>query len=109
MAQVEIMVNERSYKVTCDDGQEGRLRQLAGYLDRHVSQLARELGQIGDTRLMLLAALTVCDELFECRRRIAEYEDGADALDAETIGGAGRVIEAATRRVEAMAEKVESA
>jgi len=109
MAQVEIMVNERAYKVTCDNGQEARLRQLAGHFDRQVSQLARELGQIGDTRLMLLSALTVCDELFECRRRISELEEGAAALDAETIGGTSRVIEAATRRVEAMAEKVENA
>lgn len=109
MSQVEIMVNERAYKVTCDDGQEARLRQLAGYFDRHVSQLARELGQIGDTRLMLLSALTVCDELVECKRRVAELEEGSAALDAETIGGASRVIEAATKRVEAMAEKVGSA
>lgn len=109
MAQVEITVNERSYKVMCDDGQEGRLRQLAGYFDRHVTQLARELGQIGEARLILLTALTVCDELFECRRRIADFEEGSEALDAETIGGAGRVIEAAAKRVEAMAEKVERA
>lgn len=109
MSQVEILVNDRTYKVTCDDGQEARLRQLAGYFDRHVSQLARELGQIGDTRLMLLSALTVCDEVFELKRRIMELGEGSKALDAETIGGASRVIEAATKRVEAMAEKVESA
>lgn len=106
MSQVEILVNDRTYKVTCDDGQEARLRQLAGYFDRHVSQLARELGQIGDTRLMLLSALTVCDEVFELKRRIMELGEGSKALDTETIGGASRVIEAATKRVEAMAEKV---
>lgn len=106
MSQVEIMINDRAYKVTCDDGQEARLRQLAGYYDRHVTQLARELGQIGDTRLMLLSALTLCDELFECRRRISELEEGSEALDTETIGGASRVIEAAAKRVEAMSEKV---
>lgn len=106
MPQVDVTVNGRVYKITCDAGQEGRLQQLAGYFDRHVSQLSRELGQIGDARLMLLSALTVCDELFEARRRIADFERAADALDADTIGGASRVIERAAGRVEAVAEKV---
>lgn len=109
MAQVDITVNGRVYKVTCDAGQEGRLQQLASYFDRQVTQLSRELGQIGDARLMLLSALTICDELFEARRRIADIEQAADALDADTMGGARRVMEAAARRVEALAEKVERA
>lgn len=109
MSQVEVTVNGRAYKITCDNGQEGRLQQLASYFDRHVTQVARDLGQIGDARLMLLSALTVCDELFEARRRIADFDRAADALDAETVGGASRVIEAAARRVEAIAEKVEQA
>lgn len=109
MAQVEIIINDRVYKVTCENGQEGRLQQLAGYFDRHVTQLSRELGQIGDARLLLLSALTVCDELFEAKRRIADFEHAGDALDAETMGGASRVIEAAAKRIEAIAEKVERA
>lgn len=109
MAQVEITVNDRTYKVTCDDGQEGRLQQLAGYFDRYVKQLSQELGQIGDARLMLLSALTVCDELFESRRRISDLEEGSTALDADTIGGASRVIEAAAKRVDLMADKASRA
>lgn len=106
MAQVEVTVNERTYKITCDNGQEQRLQQLAGYFDRHVSRLSVELGQIGDARLMLLAALTVCDELFETRRRLADAETGAEALAPDTIGGASRVIEAAATRITAIAARV---
>ncbi len=109
MSQVEVTVNGRAYKITCDNGQEGRLQQLASYFDRHVTQVSRDLGQIGDARLMLLSALTVCDELFEARRRIADYDRAADALDTETVGGAGRVIDAAARRVETITEKVKRA
>ena len=106
MAQVEVTVNGRIYKITCDDGQEQRLQQLAGYYDRHVSKLSAEPAQTSDPRRFLLAALTVCDELFEARRRLSDVETGADPLDAGTIGGASRVIDAATRRVNAIAEKV---
>ena len=109
MAQVDITVNGRAYKVTCENGQEGRLQQIAGYFDRHVAQLVRELGQIGDARLMLLSALTVCDELFELKRRVADLERAREALDADTVGGASRIIENATRRVEAIREKLENA
>lgn len=109
MAQVEITVNDRAYKITCEDGQEERLGQLAAYIDRHVSDLAGELGQIGDARLMLLSALTVCDELFETKARCASLENSADELDMETLGGASRVIEAAAKRVDAIAERMAEA
>ena len=106
MAQVDIMVNDRLFKVTCEDGQEQTLERLARHFDGHVGEMARDLGQIGDTRLFLLAALTLCDELFEARARIAELEAGGDRLDPATIGGAARVIEAAAKRVEGMQAKI---
>jgi cell division protein ZapA len=106
MVQIDIVVNDRSYKVTCDDGQEQRLHRLADHIDRHVRALAAELGQIGDARLMLLAALTVTDELYEAKARLIELERAADALDAETVGGATRVLEAAAKRVESMSERL---
>ncbi len=109
MAQVEIQLNGREYRVTCDDGQEARLQELAAYFDRHVSDLAKELGQIGDARLMLLSALTVCDELFEAKARIADLEDATDNLDPETAGAASRAIEAAVARVNEIGDRLEDA
>ncbi|MCB2097068.1 MAG: cell division protein ZapA [Parvularculaceae bacterium] len=106
MAQVDVLVNDRLFKVTCEDGQEQRLTTLAAHLDRHVQELVRELGQIGDTRLLLLAALTVCDDLFDAKARIDELESGGEELDAATIGGATRVIDAAAKRVDAMAKRL---
>jgi len=107
MAQVEINVNGRLFTVTCDDGQEQRLKGLAAHFDTHVSRMSKELGQIGDARLMLLSALTVCDELFEAKARIASLENASDMLDAETMGGAARVIEAAAKRVETIASRMD--
>jgi cell division protein ZapA len=109
MAQVEIQLNGRDYRVTCDDGQEARLQELAAYFDRHVSELAKELGQIGDARLMLLSALTVCDELFEAKARIADLEEATDSLDPDTAGAAGRAIEAAVARVNEIGDRLEEA
>ena len=108
MGQVDIRLNGRAYKITCEDGQEERLSQLAGYLARHVEALTKDLGQRGDARLMLLAGLTVCDELFELKARAAAQGAEAAPLDAESLAGACRVIEAATERVDAIAERVAS-
>lgn len=108
MAQVEIRVNGRDYKITCDNGQEERLQQLAAHFDNHVSQLSEELGQIGDSRLMLLSALTVCDELFEARERASDLENATAALDPETIGAASHAIEAATSRVLEITSRIEA-
>ncbi|MBB5518157.1 cell division protein ZapA [Amphiplicatus metriothermophilus] len=105
MAQADIAINGRLYKVTCDDGQEQRLQQLANYFDRHVTRLSGELGQIGDARLMLLAALTVCDELFETRKRLADLEAAGAPLDPESAGAARRALEEAADRVEALARR----
>lgn len=105
MAQIDILVNERAYKVACQDGQEERLLRLAAHLDREAQALARDLGQIGEARLLLLTALTVCDELFEVREKLAEAEARAQPMDQETVGGATRVIEAAAKRLEAMSER----
>ena len=97
MAQVEVQINGRSYKITCENGQETRLQQLANYLNRHVVEIAEDLGQIGDARLMLLSALTVCDELFETKARLKEMSEGGPGPD--TSDAARKVIEAAAGRV----------
>jgi len=107
MAQVDIRINGREFKVTCEDGQEDRLQQLAAYFDRNVSQLSADLGQIGDARLMLLAALTICDELFDAKARATDLEGATDKLDSETIGGASRAIEAAVARVNDITERLQ--
>lgn len=109
MAQVEIRLNGRDYRITCDDGQEPRLEKLAAYFDRRVTELAEELGQIGDTRLMLLSALTVCDELFEAKQRVENLEGADEKLDPDTAGAAGRAIEAAASRVNDIAKRLAQA
>lgn len=77
MATVDITINNRIFKVTCDAGQEERLQTLAYWADERLQMIAGEVGQIGDTRLMLLTLLMVCDELFDLKER-ARMDGGAD-------------------------------
>lgn len=63
MTDVRITINGRSYDVACDPGQEQRVLQLASFIDQRVHQIARSGGAYNDSHLMVLALLTVADEL----------------------------------------------
>ena len=65
MAQVTIKVNGRDYLIACGDGEEAHIADLGQYVDHHASGLATKLGAMGETRLLLMTALTIADELGE--------------------------------------------
>jgi cell division protein ZapA len=63
MSQIVIRVNGRDYPIVCDDGREERVRGIGSYVDEKVREIVGQVGQAGDARLMLLAALNLGDEL----------------------------------------------
>lgn len=119
MGQVNVTVNGRSYLVACDDGEEAHVQDLARYLDRHVQKLAGAIGQVGETRLFLLAGLTVADELSELMARVDELsaelervkagrgEAHEEGEDAESVAVAA--LEAAARRIDDIARRLAAA
>ena len=62
MPLVNVMVNSRAYTIACDDGEEDHLRQLAATVDAKTREVLSSVGQVGDTRLLLMAALLIADE-----------------------------------------------
>jgi cell division protein ZapA len=77
VADVAINFNGRSYRFACGDNEVQRLEEIAKYLTGKLEGLMREHGNIGDERLMLMAALTVADELFDARADVDELLEGA--------------------------------
>jgi cell division protein ZapA len=83
LAQVAITFNKRSYRFECGEADVERLEAVANYLKAKLDILMREHGQAGDERLVLMAALTIADELFDARADIDELlEDGTEKLKA---------------------------
>ncbi|MBU1213300.1 MAG: cell division protein ZapA [Alphaproteobacteria bacterium] len=72
MGKVTATINGRSYRLNCADGQEERLKLVAGYLGDKVDSLIAEFGQVGDDRLLAMAALMIADELFDAREGVKE-------------------------------------
>ena len=63
MSQVNVTINGRQFRMACEDGQEDHVTDLARDLDARIEGLRAKFGEIGDTRLTVMAALTVADEL----------------------------------------------
>jgi len=74
MSQVTVSINGRQYRMACEDGQEDHLRELCADLDRRIVDLNAKVGEIGDARLTVMAALTIADELSEAGLRISRLE-----------------------------------
>jgi cell division protein ZapA len=89
MPLVNVMVNSRAYTIACDDGEEDHLKELATHVDRKVRELLETVGQVGDQRLLLMAAVLITDELFEARGRIDGHAQKAGDLASahEEISG----------------------
>ena len=104
MAQVTIQVNDHPYVVGCDDGQEKRLAELAAVVDAQVRQVSRDAGSLGETRLILMGALVMADELSELREQIQALR--ADL--AQVKAAQGRAQLAAVAALESAAAKIET-
>ncbi len=67
MPKVDITINGRLYAVACGEGEEDRVRELAGMVDSRVRQLVgpNPTGAVGETHLLVLAGLMLADELSE--------------------------------------------
>jgi cell division protein ZapA len=103
VAEVTLFFNGRGYRIACNDGQEPHIEKLGGYIESKVQDLVRQVGQVGDARLLAMASLMIADELFEARGS----PDGA-ASSAKPADAAAEAIEAVAKRIDALAARLEA-
>ena len=90
MGQVVVKVNGRDFALTCADGQEPRIRRLAQYVDAKIGEFAKTLGQVGEARLILLAALVIADELSDANEALQQERNRSRAAGGSGGGSGGR-------------------
>jgi cell division protein ZapA len=111
MPQVSVTINGRQFRMACEDGEESRLLRLAEDLDQRITRLRARFGEIGDTRLTVMAALTLADELTETKERLARMEPELAKLQEANVASAERAQATQTAIVAALnaaAERIES-
>ena len=117
MSQVSVTINGRQFRMACEDGQEGHVTDLARELDARIEHLRAKFGEIGDTRLTVMAALTVADELAETGLRVKRLEQELAALQEARVTAADRIkaaqaavaaaLAAAAERIESVTRKLD--
>lgn len=111
MPQVSVTINGRQFRMACEDGEEAHLMILAEDLDTRISRLRTRFGEIGDTRLTVMAALTLADELSETKEKLQRLEPELATLQDASVVSAGRAQEtqgAVAAALNAAAERIES-
>ena len=111
---VNVTIGGRQYRLACEEGQEQRLTKLATNLEDLVGQLRGKFGEVGDQRLIVMAALTLADELYDARQKIHHLEsDVAEMIDARatyverskvTQEAVAAALNAASERIEKMTQ-----
>jgi cell division protein ZapA len=116
MAQVSVTINGRQFRMSCEDGQEDHLMDLARELDNRIGGLRAKFGEIGDTRLTVMAAITVADELAEAGVRVKRLEAELAALQDARVAASDRnkatqasiatALSSAAERIEGITKKL---
>ena len=83
MGQISVTIQNRTYRLSCDDGEEARLTELAAYVRAKADQLIEEHGRIGDEHLMLMSALLIADELWDERAEKSSSKTSATKVGSE--------------------------
>jgi cell division protein ZapA len=104
MGQVSVTVNGHPYKVACEDGQEPRIRRLAQYVDARIGEFVKSFGQVGEARLLLLAALVIADELSDANEALQQEQSRARAAETE----AGEAVDSAASGIHGIAQRIEA-
>jgi cell division protein ZapA len=109
MGDVTITLNGRTYRLECGEGEEAHLLGLAEYFGGHVETIKKKFGQVGDDRLILMAALMVTDEAWELKRQVQDLKTAVvelrrdrsmiEDMTADAIGGAAERLESLAGRL----------
>ncbi|MCB1488689.1 MAG: cell division protein ZapA [Rhodobiaceae bacterium] len=116
MAEVTVTINNKLYRLACDEGEQQHLISLARDIDGRIEQLKAGFGEVGDMRLLLMASLTIADELSEAKRLVRGLEAEATSLREERSAVSNRLHAAqdqiartiimAAERVERLSERI---
>lgn len=117
MSDVSITINGRIYEIGCDPGQEGRIAELAAYIDQRLQQISRSGAAYSDAHLMVLTSLVIADEMFEAKESAREAKRPAAAAapaapaaqTREDEQALVRVLDQITRRIDGIAARVQAA
>ncbi len=80
MANVNIKFNNKDYLLSCEEGQEENLKDLANHLDIKYTELIKNLGNIGENKLLLITAIKIIDDYFDLLKKVKNTKNDFQKL-----------------------------
>jgi len=105
MAQITVSVNGKTYPLACAAGEEERLHKLASYVDAKTRDLSGKLGHVAESRLLLMAAVLIADELHDA----LEKDGGPGLIGALSEEDLASVLNEVAMEVEGIADRLANA
>ena len=105
-----VSINGRRFRIACENGQELRLTRLAEDLDARIAKLRARFGDIGETRLTIMATLAIVDEPSEMKEKLQRLEPELATLQDASVVSADRAQAtqaAVVAALNAAAERIE--
>ena len=85
MANVNIKFNNKDYLLSCDDGQEESLKKLTSFLDKKYNELKKDLGNIGENKLLLITTIKLVDDYFNLKQKVTSQKSKLDELSKKFL------------------------
>ena len=83
MVNVNVNFNGRDYLLACEEGQEEDLQKLTEELGKKFNQLKKDLGNLGEGKLVLITAIQVIDELYTLKTSLKKLKDHSSDLESK--------------------------
>jgi cell division protein ZapA len=83
MAAVVVSIAGRTYRMSCEDGEEQRIEELAQFVESKIQSMRESFGEIGEQRIIVMASLTIADEAKEARAKAIAKDAEIASLRAE--------------------------
>ena len=114
MPLVNVMINGRAYTIACDDGEETHLKELATHVDNKAREVLGSVGQVGETRMLLMAALLLADEHHDLVAKVGHGTAQNSSEDIQKLylkaeqaeGQAADALESAAKKLEDIAARL---
>jgi cell division protein ZapA len=114
MGEVNLNINGRNYPIVCDNGQEQRILDLAGYIDTRLKEISASGAANNDNHLLVLTSLILADEIFELRNNLesADYllgQSDGQGVSPSDEAAVVQAINSLANRINIISERIQNA
>ena len=82
-ARVTVSINGKDYPMACQPGEEAKVMALGNRIDEIARKISVSTGPIGESRLLVMAALIIADSLSELEKSAPSGNTAGDSTASE--------------------------